>query len=1023
MEKINRLKIVEKEKANLEPAKVEAEEYLKTESEIISKKSIVYQINRAKVEVSVSDYAGQKEGLEKKLDQEKSNNRESADRLIDLEGDLKKTRKQCEQIEKDMNKAKSEFTAFERRDVKHQEDMKHYKAKVKKLTATIAGEKKFIKDKSETVNRLKSEIEKCESEIDQCSVSKEKEEKELDKIKVALREETKDFQVELEIKQKELIPFNKKVDDQQSLMDLCKSEVDILRAKSEQAQKKLEQAKSSLTEIQKGFPAKKSELQKKKQKLEDSKTRQTKQEKQLKVCQEEEKAAEAKLKVVRTKLEEAKVSIKESQTRNKMLSGLLDAKKKGKLAGLYGRLGDLGTIDGKYDVAITTACSALNNLVVDTTENAEACVQYLRKNELGVATFIILEKLAYLSKRIEDKFQTPEGAERLFDLVKPKDSSLRPAFYFALQDTLVADNLDRASTIAFGGEKQKYRVVTLDGSLIDISGTMSGGGNRALSGGMKSTQSSDFSPEEIEDMNTEVKKLSDSLMNSKGHRMDIEKELQELSASIDVLEVEIPKLENELKSMKLTEEQLNSQLEKLEEECHLSPEQQKQVKEKEGNLEKLEKEMEKIKKSSSKLEQEIKEIEKKILDAGGMKLKIQKSKVDSLNEQIENANNVMVKAAAQIKTAEKAIVKSQKEIETNEAELQEIEKTLEMTKAEFKKGEEEATKVMESYKAAETLLNEKIAETKKAQSEYDKLKKIVDKFRTTEVEIQNQIEDINRTLKEHEAKVQHWAKKIAELEKQKARNEEDNEEDKVDQLPILTEEQLEEYDAKKLGTEIAALEEALSSMKPNMTAIREYRKKEKEFESRMKEVEDATEKRDNIRKEYESLRKKRLDEFMTGFAEITLRLKEMYQMITLGGDAELELVDSLDPFSEGVIFSVRPPKKSWKNISNLSGGEKTLSSLALVFALHHYKPTPLYVMDEIDAALDFRNVSIVANYVKERTKNAQFVIISLRNYMFELADHLVGIYKTQDCSKSVTIAPSKFSIPKPTTNDKQPQKA
>ena len=90
------------------------------------------------------------------------------------------------------------------------------------------------------------------------------------------------------------------------------------------------------------------------------------------------------------------------------------------------------------------------------------------------------------------------------------------------------------------------------------------------------------------------------------------------------------------------------------------------------------------------------------------------------------------------------------------------------------------------------------------------------------------------------------------------------------------------------------------------------------------------------------------------------------QMITLGGDAELELVDSLDPFSEGIVFSVRPPKKSWKNISNLSGGEKTLSSLALVFALHHYKPSPLYVMDEIDAALDFKNVSIVAHYIKVR---------------------------------------------------------
>lgn len=73
---------------------------------------------------------------------------------------------------------------------------------------------------------------------------------------------------------------------------------------------------------------------------------------------------------------------------------------------------------------------------------------------------------------------------------------------------------------------------------------------------------------------------------------------------------------------------------------------------------------------------------------------------------------------------------------------------------------------------------------------------------------------------------------------------------------------------------------------------------------------------------------------------------------------------------QGIIFSVRPPKKSWKNITQLSGGEKTLSSLALVFALHHFKPTPLYFMDEIDAALDFKNVSIVAHYVKEQTKCA-----------------------------------------------------
>ncbi|KAG8264860.1 Structural maintenance of chromosomes protein 4 [Homalodisca vitripennis] len=109
-----------------------------------------------------------------------------------------------------------------------------------------------------------------------------------------------------------------------------------------------------------------------------------------------------------------------------------------------------------------------------------------------------------------------------------------------------------------------------------------------------------------------------------------------------------------------------------------------------------------------------------------------------------------------------------------------------------------------------------------------------------------------------------------------------------------------------------------------------------------------------------------------------------------------------------ICLLLQPPKKSWKNISNLSGGEKTLSSLALVFALHYYKPTPLYVMDEIDAALDFKNVSIVGHYIKERTKNAQFIIISLRANMFELADTLVGIFKVHNCTNSITVTPGVY---------------
>ncbi len=177
------------------------------------------------------------------------------------------------------------------------------------------------------------------------------------------------------------------------------------------------------------------------------------------------------------------------------------------------------------------------------------------------------------------------------------------------------------------------------------------------------------------------------------------------------------------------------------------------------------------------------------------------------------------------------------------------------------------------------------------------------------------------------------------------------------------------------------------------------------FMERVNELEQITQQRDELCTKFEELRKKRLDEFMGGFTQIRLKLKEIYRTVTLEGDAELELVDSLDPFTEGIVLSVRPPKKSWKNVSNLSGGEKTLSSLSLVFALHEFRATPIYVMDEIDAALDFKNVSIIAHYIKERTKNAQFIIISLRNNMFELCDRLFGIYKVRNCTSATYISP------------------
>ena len=120
----------------------------------------------------------------------------------------------------------------------------------------------------------------------------------------------------------------------------------------------------------------------------------------------------------------------------------------------------------------------------------------------------------------------------------------------------------------------------------------------------------------------------------------------------------------------------------------------------------------------------------------------------------------------------------------------------------------------------------------------------------------------------------------------------------------------------------ATVADKLKNSKPNLTVIQQFVEMERDYLGKVADLNAITASRDQVKGAYDELRKRRLDTFMTGFTTITLKLKEMYQMITLGGNAELELVDSLDPFSEGIVFSVMPPKKSWKNIANLSGGEK-----------------------------------------------------------------------------------------------------
>jgi structural maintenance of chromosome 4 len=549
--------------------------------------------------------------------------------------------------------------------------------------------------------------------------------------------------------------------------------------------------------------------------------------------------------------------------------------------------------------------------------------------------------------------------------------------------------------------------------------------------------------------------LRATIQDSRNRRRSIKEELRKLTTSVKSLKTSLPKLSLEIDGCDTTREELTKLIPELRAQSEVSADDLQKVKVLEAKVEQCKSDMISCVELASKLEKEVSKLQKDILDAGGPRLKKQKGKCGKILSQLNETEKAFNSTKVEIVSSKKASAKAKKAKDTLDKQLVNCGSILTEKTTEFNSLESGALVVIQAYEEVKEIEEKKRVALEGATKEAEELKQSQSEIQFIEIDLVGQLDALKKQISECRKKKTHWENEISSLRETEDEYEIDDEDDEEEEeddnsrrdsssqpentemtdaqedsssdndgndetasatkvkpssTPLFSHAALEKYDIEDLKGTISMLQNERSNLakNANMGAIAEYRKKEADYLSRVSELDGVTEERNGARKEHEELRRQRLEMFMEGFGEITLKLKEMYQMITLGGDAELELVDSLDPFSEGIVFSVRPPKKSWKNISNLSGGEKTLSSLSLVFALHHFKPTPLYVMDEIDAALDFKNVSIVANYIKERTKNAQFIIISLRNNMFELADRLVGIYKTNDASKSIAINPKSF---------------
>lgn len=950
VEKSGRVQHVEKEKNGLEDKKNKALAYIKDENELTMKQSALYQlyIDECGDNIVVTEEAiGQ---MQAQLDAELEKHQGNEDGIKQLDKQYKKGQKELEAIEKDTQAIVKEMAKFEQEHVKFEEKRKFLAGKQKKLEKTIENSEKAAAEAESTIENCSCEIDQAAREIAAMEKRMKNEEQELASIRENLKGKTQAFSDEIAAKQKSLEPWNEKINQKQSAIAVAESELAILHEKANAGAVALEEMQAKVASIEEGREAKLAELQECKVQRIRLEKEAAKVEKELKQVSEKEPELRSRLSGARQKADEARASLSNTQTQGNVLTGLMRLKESGRIDGFHGRLGNLGTIDKKYDVAISTACGALDNFVTDTVEGGQQCIEYLRKTNLGRGNFMCLDKLG---NRDLSPIETPENVPRLFDLITSKDDRFRPAFYHSLQNTLVANDLAQANRIAYGAKR--WRVVTLDGQLIDKSGTMSGGGNTVKKGLMSSKLVADTSKEQVAKLEVDRDALEQEFQKFQDRQRDLEFSLRDLNDQIPRLDTKMQKIGLEVESSARNLADAQRRIKEISKEHQPSKTDDNRVVLLEKEITKLNKEIEKLHGETASVEQEIKALQDKIMQVGGEKLRQQKVKVDALKEETDRLNEAVsmaevtrAKAEKQKTKLEKDHAKASKDLETAISDSEKLEEEIQNQSSNAESYQARVAEAQEALKAKKHDLN-----TLKA--ELDEKTADLNEIRALEIEMKNKLEENQKVLVVNQKRLRYWHDEIAKLALQNISDL--GEEIEAQDLPQYTKDELRDMNKDTLKAEIAALEEKTQNVNVELGVLAEYRRRVEEHLARNADLQSAVAQRDSAKKRCDDLRRLRLEGFMEGFSTISLRLKEMYQMITMGGNAELELVDSLDPFSEGILFSVMPPKKSWKNISNLSGGEKTLSSLALVFALHHYKPTPLYVMDEIDAALDFRNVS------------------------------------------------------------------
>lgn len=643
--------------------------------------------------------------------------------------------------------------------------------------------------------------------------------------------------------------------------------------------------------------------------------------------------------------------------------------------GILGVVADLIQVEKSYEIAIETALGgSVQNIVTEDEETAKRMISYLKKNGYGRATFLPLNAVKERGVFSNVKALEEQGVIGLASTLVKTNEKYSSIIQYLLGKTIVVDTIDHAIVLA---RKYSYslRIVTLEGESLNPGGSMTGGA-------FKNTNNLLGRRREIEEMTKCVKTLKEEFLalqreaeNNRKRRADTRDEIIKLK---ERLQKEY--LDQNTTTMKLT-----------------------QMKNKNAET----------RAGYVSLKMESSEMESQVLEITEGKKQIEQEIKQSVEKEKRIEENIKLD---QIVLEEKKKQQETYIAQSAELGIQKAEVTQKKTYVEqdLKRILSEIQNLLQEQETLERKQCQEKEEKKKKEEEIENTKNLMERLEEKERESKLQIEELyrqkeeqNKVYKSFFEKREEISEKVSMLDKELFRlnaQKEKAEEWKENRIHYLWDEyeltpgqaasyQKEEWgDSTEIKKQISQLKNEIRALgNVNVNAIEEYKELSERYTFLNTQHEDLIQAKQALEKIIKELDEGMRMQFKEKFAQIQSEFDKAFKQLFGGGKGTLELMEGEDLLEAGIRIIAQPPGKKLQNMMQLSGGEKALTAIALLFAIQNLKPSPFCLLDEIEAALDDSNVSRYAKYLHKLTKNTQFIIITHRRGTMEAADRLYGI--------------------------------